>query len=107
MDYLNPSIELATNYITTSDIQIEENLIKEFIGDHHRLSSNKLGLAEKMRKADFMDLSLGFIKFGQSKTEIKKIKKQFPTHGFQWMVFRKVFSYAITHPWKPFPMMKV
>ena len=106
MDYLPSSIQLAINYIQNKNLDIEENLIENFIGNHHRVFKNKGTLEEKIRKADLIDLSFGIIRFGISKKNIKEIKTEFPANKFQKETYKKVFKHAWLNLRNPFPMLK-
>jgi hypothetical protein len=107
MDYIGPSIKLAEQYVLKEDLEIDLQHLGLIIGGHHHLSEiDNSPPAELLRKADLMDLSFGAISGGLSKEILRSIKKEFPNNGFQTMIMKKVALYAISHPLRPFPMMK-
>ncbi len=107
MDYLDNSVREAKRFFHEKNMGVEDELIDSMILDHHKMTSTKSSLAEKLRKADLMDLSFGFIHFGRPGSQLKAIKSAFPSHGFQWDIYRKVTGYAVRHLGNPFPMMKI
>lgn len=106
MDYLEPSVQLAIEYIQSNGLDINPETTRQVIGDHHKISVTTHPLAEQLRKADLVDLSMGMIRFGISKEVIQKAKTDFPYLGFHAMITRKVLAHVVRNPLKPFPMLK-
>jgi len=108
-DYLEPSIDLAKNYLLQ---QQKENWIEEIslmIDNHHKTSSYKGKFettVEIFRKADFIDVSLGLMHFEISTQFIKETEKQFPYKGFHFMLTKLFMKNLFQHPLKPLPMFK-
>ncbi len=63
-------------------------------------------MAEVFRKADWVDVSLGFIKFGLSPVEIKEISNKFPNSGFHARLLQLTMRELVRNPLNPLPMMK-
>jgi hypothetical protein len=106
MDYIEPSVKLAEQYVLKEELEIDLQHLRLLIAGHHHLSGiENSPLAELLRKADLIDLSFGAISCGLPKKVFREIKKHFPYNGFQTMIFKKVALYAISHPLRPFPMM--
>lgn len=106
MDYLQASCEEAESYVNKHKIEISRDTIHDVIKHHHKLTSATTELAEKLRKADLIDLSQGFIRYNLPKSLFKEIKKSYPYLGFHHRIYSKVMNYAWRHPLKPFPMLK-
>ena len=108
-DYLQPSIDLAKNYL----IQIQkENWSEEIvlmIDNHHKTSSYKENFettVEIFRKADWTDVSLGMIHFEIPTEFIQQVEKQFPYKGFHFFLTKLFTKNLFQHPLKPLPMFK-
>ena len=109
IDYLGPSIEQAGIYL---DRIGKKNLIEEIrlmIYWHHKIRKYDGEFAhtvETFRKADWIDVSIGLIRFGVDRKAIHQAKKIFPHKGFHWFLVKKVVKNIFRHPLKPFPMFK-
>ena len=107
MDYLDPSIKLAAEYLTEHKLEHWTESVSQIIDNHHKLTPFKNNqLAESFRKADLIDLTFGFIKFGLSYSQISEYNKLFPAKGFQPYIFKEVFKNIVKHPLNPLPIMK-
>jgi hypothetical protein len=109
-DYIEPSIEQASSYLTTINRQewIEE--ITLMISWHHKISSYKKDNYETIeifRKADWIDVSLGILNFEVKPKEIKLIKQQLPNLGFHVFLLKNIFKNLFKHPLNPLPMFKI
>ncbi len=107
MDYLKPSADLAQEYVLENNLELDTENLKEIIVGHHKLNGIKGNdLAEKLRKADLVDLSFGLIPCGLKRKDIKTIQEQIPSLKFHRMIFGNVIRHAASHWSNPFPMMK-
>jgi len=108
-DYLAHSIDLAKRYSTANGLPPEKSLeIETIIGEHHKLGRVKSStLAEIFRQADLVDLSLGLIRCGRKREEIKSIRKKFPNEGFHVSLLRLFLKNLIRNPLNPLPMYKL
>ena len=85
-DYLDPSVELATEYLKANG---KEDWIKEIslmIDMHHKFSKYERDYAntvETFRRADWIDVVLGVTKFGVKRFEISRIQKAYSGSGIQ------------------------
>lgn len=108
-DYLEPSVALVKNYLRS---QVHENWfpeISQMINWHHRfrtVKSLEYPLVEVFRQADWIDVSLGLIRFGLSKKVIHTVKEQFPNAGFHKRLVQLTLREMRRRPWKPLPMMR-
>ncbi len=76
---------------------------------HHKLSAvdaDKPSLVEVFRRADLVDVSLGKVKFGLSKEDIKNVRTAFPNSGFHKRLTQLAFRELFRHPLKPAPFLK-
>lgn len=107
LDYLQPSVELAEKYLKQHQLDHWIESVNEIINNHHKLTPFKKNLlAESFRKADLIDLTFGFIKFGISPEQINESKKLYPELGFQPYIFKEVLKNIIRNPLNPMPIMK-
>ena len=108
-NYLKPSIQLAKKHLLAIN---RENWLEEIslmIDYHHKMSTYKGKYSitvETFRKADWIDVSMGFKMMTLNKNHFKSIKTQFPLNGFHWFLVKQSFKYFLKHPLKPLPMFK-
>lgn len=108
-DYLQPSIELATNYLIQHNKQKDIEEISLMIDHHHKITSykNKFeNTVEVFRKADWADVSMSFIHFKIPPSFIADVEKQFPYKAFHFKLVKLFLSNLAQHPLKPLPMFK-
>jgi hypothetical protein len=108
-NYLEPSMELAKNYVKKERNASWLGEIDRMIYFHHkirRLKDIHCPLVELFRKADLVDVSLGVIRFGLSKEQVRKIKRGFPNSGFHKRLLQLTLSEFKRNPLKPLPVMK-
>ena len=108
IDYLEPSVKLATNYLKENNILHYEEDVTSMIYYHHKLFPIKTNpLAERFRKADLADVSWGIISSGIDKTMIKELKDSFPNCGFHKRLAALTWIQLKKNPLNPLPMMKL
>ncbi|MET0243328.1 MAG: hypothetical protein ABW174_07665, partial [Flavitalea sp.] len=77
---------------------------------HHKTTGYS-GIYEKtvntFRKADLVDVSLGFRKFGMQRARLKDITKTYPRLGFHKFLIRRLISNLFRHPLRPLPMFRI
>lgn len=106
-DYLEPSIELAKEYLIKSK---RENWISEIslmINYHHKMSAYKGAFettVEVFRKADWIDVSIGIMLFNLKKTEYKYILNKYSNSGFHIFLIKQSSKYFLKNPFNPLPM---
>ena len=108
LDYLEPSIKLATEYINTHpELYISPEKLAQVIDLHHKITRVKLNdTAEHFRRADIADLTFGLIRFGMPKALYKEAKAVFPIKGFHWKLVKLTLKQLTVNPLKPLPMFK-
>ncbi len=106
-DYLAPSQRRATSYLKEQGLAPWSPLIGEMILQHHKLRRYQgAELVEIFRRADWIDVSLGALKFGLCAAAIKEIKQAFPNAGFHRFLLNRSSRELLRRPWKPLPMMR-
>lgn len=109
VDYIEPSIPPAVDYLQQNGLVewIEE--ISLMITEHHKMRTyggDYFPLVELFRKGDLVDFSLGTVKFGLPKQEIKEVKAAFPNANFHKNLGKRAARWFVRHPLNPAPMMK-
>lgn len=67
-----------------------------------------LGNWEKEIGKDYLvDVSLGMLRSGLSREQVKSVRRNFPNSGFHKTLFRLTFSEFKRNPLKPLPVMKI
>jgi len=108
-DYLNPSIKLATAYLIKNN---HEEFIEEIalmIENHHKISpyvGEFSKTVEVFRKSDWIDVSMGILRFNLEKPVFKKVRTKYSVKGFHWFLIKQSLKYFVKHPLNPLPMFK-
>jgi hypothetical protein len=77
---------------------------------HHKLTPCRGAddaLVEAFRRADLVDLSFGFVRFGLPRAWVAEVQAAFPAAGFHLRVVQLVGGHALRHPLRPLPMMRL
>jgi hypothetical protein len=107
-DYLEPSVRLASQYLSQNGLTYLYDRVAEVINNHHKLGTYKLNpLAEAFRKADLIDLSFGFFSFGIKREQMKELNNRFPSLGFHRFIIGQSIKNTFKHPLNPLPMMRM
>ena len=109
IDYLDPSITQAKLYLLKIGKEDWVDEVSHMIYWHHKVKkyTGKYQLTvETFRKADWIDVTLGFRTFGLDMKNIRQNRKSFPNLGFHRFLVRKVSGNFLAHPLKPLPMFK-
>lgn len=107
LDYLKPSVALAQDHLkqTAHSYWIED--ISAMIDNHHKITAfNQKALVEGLRKADWLDVSLGMLHFGLNRQFIEAVQESFPNAGFHPFLVRLSLLNILKHPLKPLPIFK-
>lgn len=107
IDYLNPSIAQVEKYLRENGKDEWAQEIALMIYWHHKTGVYK-GLyshtVETFRKADWIDVSLGWINFGFDKKIIRSNRRAFQNLGFHVFLLKKIARNFFRHPLNPLPM---
>jgi len=110
IDYLQPSVRLATAYLAQADRVDWTSEISGMILEHHKVTpyrDNKQLLIEPFRRADWVDVTRGLITFGLPRRLLGYILAAWPNAGFHKRLFQLSLKRLLTHPWSPLPMMRL
>ncbi|MDN5863319.1 MAG: hypothetical protein L0H19_07715 [Salinisphaera sp.] len=109
LDYIDPSVVLAQQYLGQVGLSQWSEEIGLMIGEHHKLRScpaEPSPLVEVFRRGDLVDFSLGLFRFDLPKGYFKQVRHAFPNAGFHKGLCGKASRWFIRHPLNPAPMMK-
>ena len=109
IDYLEPSIEMAIEYLDSAGQSQWSDEISRMIDLHHkirRVKNDPSPLVEVFRRADLVDVTFGAVRFGVSRSIVKKVSANYPNHGFHKALVRMATKRLITKPWSPLPMAR-
>ncbi len=109
IDYLAPSIALASGYLVETGRPEWIDEVGRIILLHHKIRAvrgDSSRLVELFRRADLVDVSLGFQRFGLSRNYLKKVADAFPNLGFHTALIRLGLKQLVRSPWNPLPMLK-
>lgn len=108
-DYLPPSIELATAHLRSCGRPEWTAEITTMIREHHKLSAyrgNPHWLVEPFRRADWVDVSRGGIRYGLPRNLLRQIFSTWPNAGFHRRLAQLAFERLRSHPLSPLPMLR-
>ncbi|MHC8387116.1 HD domain-containing protein [Pseudomonas sp. MDT2-39-1] len=109
IDYLEPSVRLATDYLANRQLSHLNGEVTALILEHHKVrpyAADHALSVEPFRRADVIDVSLGLLTFGLPRVYIKTVKSALPNHGFHWMLLRQTARQFLRSPLKPLPMFR-
>lgn len=109
IDYLPPSVALARDHLRKHDLAAWTEEVSLMIDEHHKLRryrDPRYPLVEAFRKADLVDLSLGTVRFGLKRADIRTIKQAFPNAGFHKRLMQLAGDWFKHHPLSPPPFLK-
>ncbi|MDX1804622.1 MAG: HD domain-containing protein [Alcanivorax sp.] len=108
-DYLEPSARLAEHYLEEHQRDHWKPEIRDMILNHHKVSryaTDTSSLVEAFRRADWIDVSLGVLRYGVPMARIRLIKQKFPNTGFHLLLLKLSGQQLLSHPWRPLPMLR-
>jgi hypothetical protein len=109
LDYLPPSLPPAREYLKSRGLEAWTTEIELMITEHHKFREYKnpdYPLVELFRKGDLVDFSLGIVRFGLARQEIKQLKSKIPNADFHKNLAKRAIKWFLKTPLHPAPMMK-
>jgi HD domain len=109
-DYLPPSIALASEHLARSGRAHWGPEIGAMIREHHKVSAYRTEpgwLVEPFRRADWVDISRGALRFGLDRRRVREVFAVWPDAGFHWRLVQLTARRARTHPLSPLPMLRL
>jgi hypothetical protein len=110
VDYLAPSVSRANQFLAARGRDSEREGVDIMIELHHKIApyhGPREALVEPFRRADLVDLTLGAVRFGLPREFIRDVRAAFPNSGFHACLCRVLGAWALRHPLRPLPMMKL
>jgi len=109
LDYLEPSRDFARRYLQDVGKTEWAPEIEAMVVEHHKIrgaGASAGPLVEPFRKADWIDVSLGLLKFGLPSAFVAQVRTAFPNAGFHKLLMRATGRQLRTDPLHPMPMMR-
>lgn len=105
-DYLELSVVRATAYLEEQGLSEWGGEIASMIREHHKITSagGTNSLVEIFRRADWIDVSLGILRFGLPGPFLREVQQAFPNCGFHRRLVALTLKRLRTHPLSPLPM---
>ena len=108
-DYIAPSVAIAREHLSARGMAGWIPEIEAMIVDHHKVTparANPQSLVESFRRADWVDVTLGFRRFGLPRTFIAAVAATWPSAGFHRRLVELTIDRLRKHPLTPLPMLK-
>ena len=108
-DYLEPSAKRAREHLLRTDSASWADEVVEMILQHHKLRKYREHagwLVEPFRRADLVDVSQGWVRFGLSRALLKELYAEWPSAHFHRRLVELGIERARTHPLSPLPMLR-
>jgi hypothetical protein len=106
-DYLGPSADSAARYLRGSGRGDWLPEVSAMIASHHKLTRYRgefAGTVEPFRRADWVEMSFGVLRFGLAREFVREVRRSFPVASFYpGAVSRSAFRWLIRHPFDPAP----
>lgn len=109
-DYLEPSVRLASAYLTRTGRAEGIPEITEMILQHHKIRPSRGlpgWLVEPFRRADWIDVSVGVLRFGLERRFVDEAFTVWPSAGFHKRLVQLSVRRLREHPLSPLPMMRL
>jgi len=109
-DYIAPSIARAREYLGSTARADWTPEIEAMIGNHHKITTSDAPvgwLVEPFRRADWIDVSRGFRRFGLGRPFISSVFAMWPDVGFHWRLVQLTAERFRRHPLSPLPMVRL
>lgn len=105
-DYLELSVVRAAAYLEDQGLTEWGEEIASMIREHHKITSagDAGSLVEIFRRADWVDVSLGVLRFGIPGPFLRDVQEAFPNCGFHRRLVALTLERLRTHPLSPLPM---
>jgi hypothetical protein len=108
-DYLAPSVALAREHLSARGMADWIPEVEAMIDEHHRVTSSRAdpqSLVEPFRRADWIDVSRGWRRFGLPRRFIATVAATWPSAGFHRRLVTLTIDRFRKHPLSPLPMVK-
>jgi len=109
LDYLEPSVSLAKDYLKAAGKHDWEREVVDMIRFHHKFQPYRGPsgrVVELFRRADLIDLTKAKVRFGLSSQFVREVGRAFPSTGFHRRLVMLILKWSIRHPLNPLPMLR-
>jgi len=107
LDYLGASARLAGNHLANVGRTEWIEPVELMIRMHHKITPYRgphANLVEAMRKADWIDVSFGALRFGIPRDWVQKLHRALPLHSFYpRTLVPLIVRHVVSHPTRPLP----
>lgn len=110
VDYIDPSESEAKRYCTSNSKQSWIEEIGLMITRHHQIFQGSLATnstVEIFRRADLVDFSWGWIRWGVPRSFVLELQKRIPNAGFHAYLVTRVAEWLPRNPLNPAPMFRL
>jgi hypothetical protein len=108
-DYIAPSVTIAREHLAARGMADWIPEIEAMIVEHHKVTPSRAepqSLVESFRRADWIDVSRGFRRFGVPRAFIAAVAATWPNAGFHRRLVQLTIDRFWRHPLTPLPMVK-
>lgn len=108
-DYLDPSCDLAREYLSAAGGGAHGPEVELVIRQHHKLRAYRgpfVLSVESFRRADLVDVSLGLVRFGLPSGLVRAVRAAFPNAGFHVRLLALTGRQIARSPLRPLPMIR-
>ena len=108
-DYLAPSAELACDHVRCAGHVDWQEDIAGMIYEHHKVRRYRgtgADIVEPFRRADWIDVSRGLLRFGLPRALLREIFGRWPNAGFHRRLVQLTLREVRSHPLRPIPVLK-
>jgi hypothetical protein len=108
-DYLKPSVALALQQLRALGLEADAAEVRTLILQHHRVRSYRGAFersVERFRRADWIDVSIGALRFGLPGPYLRDVRRAFPDAGFHCRLCVLAAGQFLRTPWRPLPMVR-
>lgn len=106
-DYLGPSVDSAARYLRDAGRPHWLPEVAAMIASHHKLTRYRGEFHERVepfRRADWVEMTFGVVRFGLSRHFVREVRRTFPIRAFYpGAVSRSALRWLVRHPFNPAP----
>ncbi len=109
LDYIPPSVAQVQKYLSQEALESWTEEVSLMVEMHHKIRpypDERYPLVEVFRKADLIDVSLGFFKFGLPRHLVNDVRDRIPNAGFHRFLMKAAKQWFFRHPFRPPPFLK-
>jgi hypothetical protein len=108
-DYIAPSVRIAREHLAARGLADWIPEVEAMIVDHHKITPSHAdppSLVESFRRADWIDVTFGWRRFGLQRGVVAAVNETWPDAGFHRRLVELTIARFWRHPLTPLPMVK-